>query len=394
MALSMYIKEVFSLSKSDDIMTSKKVEHVMKRIYYDPSHEGSFGGVEKLKKAVHEETGKKPQSGNVEEWLSAQNAYTLHKPARKVFPRNRVFSPRPLYQFQADLCDMSSLSKHNDGKTFLLTCIDIFSKKAYSRALKNKSGPEVARAFASVLEESGIPYKIQTDAGTEFFNSHFDKLMKRHKIIHFATGSQLHASIIERFNKSLKSKMWRYFTAKNTQRYLDVLQDLMDSYNNSYHRSIRMKPNEVTPEKTSQVFENLYGSIPLKKTLPKYKFREGDIVRISKYRGVFDKMYEQSFTDEYFIVTECIPREPVVYKLRDIHGEIIKGTFYEHEIQKVKINKNTVFHIDKILDKKKRNGTDFVLVRWRGWPSRFDSWIPAKDVLDLQKEERKGKKKM
>lgn len=105
--------------------------------------------------------------------------------------------------------------------------------------MKNKIATEVATAFALILDESGIPAKIQTDAGKEFFNRVFEKLMKKHDIRHFAIESELKASIVERFNKTLKSKMWRYFTVKNTRRYVDVIRDLVDGYNNSYHSSIK-----------------------------------------------------------------------------------------------------------------------------------------------------------
>lgn len=374
-------------------MASKKVQTVMQRIYYDPREPGSYGGVKKLQNAVERQTGEKVKGELIMDFLAGQNAYTLHKPARKAFHRNRVFAPRGLYQFQADLVDVGALSKHNDNYKFLLTVIDIFSKRAYVRPLKNKTGVEVTRAFASVLEEGGVPVKIQTDSGREFFNKHFEALMKKHKITHFATGSNLKAQTVERYNKSLKDRTWRYFTAKNTKRYIDVLQDFVFSYNNSYHSSIKMKPVEVTPEKTQQVFENLYGDIPIKKVLAKYKFKEGDIVRISKYRAVFDKMYEKSFTDEHFIVTECVPREPVVYKLRDIQGEIIKGTFYEKELQRVKISPNDTFQIEEILDTKIKNGRKMVLVHWQGWPSQFDSWIPFNDIIVLKKNKKKEKKK-
>ena len=207
-------------------MSSRKTDQVFKRIYYDPRKAGSYGGAESLQKGVKEQTGKKVAIAQVEDWLAGQDAYTLHKASRKKYARNRVFAPRPLYQFQADLCDMTALSKDNDKFKFLLTVIDVFSKKAYARPLKNKTATEVATAFASILDESGIPAKIQTDAGKEFFNRVFENLMKKHHIRHFATGSELKASIVERFNKTLKSKMWRYFTAKNTRRYIDVIRDL------------------------------------------------------------------------------------------------------------------------------------------------------------------------
>ena len=375
-------------------MSSRKTDRVLKSIYYNPARAGSYGGVERLQKAVKEQTGVRVSTDRVQDWLAAQDAYTLHKTARKTYARNRVFAPRPLYQFQADLCDMRALSKDNDRFKFLLTVIDVFSKKAYARALKNKSAAEVATAFASVLDESGIPIKIQTDAGKEFFNHIFKKLMKKHSIQHFATGSDLKASVVERFNRTLKTKMWRFFTARNTHRYIDVIKDLLDSYNNSYHSSIKMKPIDVNSDKTTEVFENLYGTLSLTSKPHVFKFKEGDVVRISKYRGVFDKMYEQSFTDEYFIVNECIPRVPPVYKLRDISGEILNGTFYEPEMQKVRITPDAVFRIEKILDKKIKNGQKMVLVHWQGWPHQFDSWMPAKEVIELEKNKNRKDRKI
>lgn len=137
-------------------------KRVMKKVYYNPSHPGSFGGVDRLRRAVQDETGRKVNVEKVKDFLSEQDTYTLHRPARVHFPRNRVFVPRPLVQFQADLCDMQALVKHNDGYNYLLTVIDVFSKKAYARALKRKSGPEVVRVFESVLLESQTPEKLQT----------------------------------------------------------------------------------------------------------------------------------------------------------------------------------------------------------------------------------------
>ncbi len=195
--------------------------------------------------------------------------------------------------------------------------ISVFSKKAYACVLKTKTGSEVAKAFASVLSESDVPKKVQTDEGKEFFNKTFKALIKKHSIIHFATSSDLKASVIERFNRTLKTRMWRYFTAINTQRYIDVLQNLLKSYNNSYHCSIKMKPNQVTHENTPQVFQNLYGTFPLHcKNKLKINLKESDVVRISEVRGVFDKKYEQSYTDVLFSVSECISSQPPSVKYK------------------------------------------------------------------------------
>lgn len=353
----------------------------MKRVYYNPAHPGSLGGVDRLQRGVQDETGKKVKTDKVKDFLAEQDAYTLHKPARIHFTRNRVFVPRPLNQFQADLCDMRALAEHNDGFNYILTVIDVFSKRAYARALKKKTAGEVVRAFESVFRDGGIPKKLQTDSGKEFFNKSFEGLMKKHGIVHFATASDLKASVVERFNRTLKTRMWRYFTAKNTRRYIDVLQDLMKSYNHSFHQSIKMTPMQVTSESSAQVFQNLYGASSGGR--PKApKFKKGDLVRISKLRGVFDKKYEQSFTDEVFTVNECIPRVPPVYKLEDFDGEPIDGSFYEAELQKVKMSKDRPYHVEEILKRRTVGGEKQVLVRWKGWPQKFSSWVKRSDLLN------------
>ena len=164
----------------------------------------------------------------------------------------------------------------------------------------------MARAFESILKEGRVPQKIQTDRGKEFFNKHFQKVLSKHNIHHFATGSELKASVVERFNRTIKTRMWRYLTAVNSKRYIDTIQDLIKSYNNSYHRSIKMRPTEVTRENEDTVFKTLY-DLKARNEKIVFKYKIGDIVRVSKARGVFTKGYEQTYTHEFFTIAECIP---------------------------------------------------------------------------------------
>ena len=137
--------------------------------------------------------------------------------------------------WQMDLADMQSHAKENDGYRYLLVCIDVFSKYVWVIPLKNKTGPALVTAFKKILESGRKPQKIQTDEGTEFFNKHFKDLMKAEEIQLYNTYNKTKASVVERVIRTLKTRMWRYFTAKRTRRYIDVLQDLVDSYNQSKH---------------------------------------------------------------------------------------------------------------------------------------------------------------
>ena len=140
-------------------------------------------------------------------------------------------------QWQADLVDISSLARFNKGYKYLLTCIDVFSKFAWVVPLKNKTGESLVNGFQSTLDLGRTPGKVQTDKGTEFLNRNFQSFLKEKSIHFFTTNNELKASVVERFKRILKTRMWKYFTAKNTRVYIDILQNIVHAYNNSYHRS-------------------------------------------------------------------------------------------------------------------------------------------------------------
>ena len=206
----------------------------------------------------------------VKTWLQSKDAYTLHKPVQYNFPRNRVIVTGIDDQWQADLVDISSLARFNKGYKFLLTCIDVFSKFAWVVPLKNKSGETLLNGFQSILDLGRSPEKLQTDKGTEFLKRNFQSFLKEKNIHFFTTSSELKASVVERFNRTLKTRMWKYFTAKNTRVYIDILQDIVHGYNNSYHRSICQALASVSLLNVGQVRRKLYGK---SWTKPERKFK-------------------------------------------------------------------------------------------------------------------------
>ena len=301
--------------------------------YYNQKLVGSYGGVAALQRVV--------PGQDVERWLSEQDAYTLHKPVRRRFKRRCVVVGGPNQQWQADLVDVSRPKKTNDGTAFLLTVIDVLSKRAWYIPLKNKSAVSLVAAFAPLLCNKA-PITLQT----EFLNRTLQKLLKEYGVHHFAThNEETKASIVERFNISLKTRMWRYFTKKQSVRYVDVLQDFVRSYNNTFHRSIGMAPSEVNATNQEEVWQRLYGHESV--GIPKY--RVGDCVRISKAKRQFKKGYMANWTEELFTIVDAHRSEPPVYRLADWHGERLAGTFYEPELQKVVVSKYKTYRIEEIL---------------------------------------------
>ena len=155
---------------------------------------------------------------------------------------------------------MQTTAKWNKGTRYLLTVVDVLSKFAWVRPLKNKTGEAVVRAFQSIVKTSGRkPQRLQTDKGKEFYNTKVQTWLKHEGIRHFSTHRDAKASVVERFNRTLKGRMYCYLTAANTLTYLDVLPALVKAFNSDVHRSIGMAPQDVTENNEAQVWQTLYG---------------------------------------------------------------------------------------------------------------------------------------
>ena len=272
----------------------------------------------------------------------------------------------------ADLADMKALSKENEGVNFLLLVIDTFSKYGWIVPLKNKKAQTIVKALKEIFKESGRrPDKLWTDKGTEFFNKDVKDL-----VYLYATENEEKSSIAERWIRTMKEKMFKYFTDNNTNKYIDVLPDLVEDYNNTVHSSTKFTPVEASKKENEfKVWRNLYPD-RYKTSRLNPKFSEGDKVRITKKKGVLEKGYTARWTEEIFTIKEIRETNPITYIIKDLQGEEIKGTFYEPELQKTEPE---IYRIEKVIEKEE--GRSFV--KWKGYPDKFNSWVDNKDLIDL-----------
>jgi transposase InsO family protein len=337
----------------------------MNEAYYNIHNPASYGGVRTLARQFSMKSSA--------DWLQTQDSYTLHKPVRKKFPRRKTYSKGINDLFQADLVDMLRLSRFNDSYRYILACIDVFSKKAFAVGLKDKRGVTLALAFQNIFSDTR-PNMIQTDRGSEFLNSEVQTVFKKFNVRHYwSLNDDIKAACVERFNRTLKNRMYRYFTAKHTNRWLDVLQAFIDSYNKSFHRTIGRTPNDVNADNEQEIAERMYP----RKVKPNWKFNLGDSVRITIYKQVFDKGYTQNWTNEIYTITERFASDPVTYGIKDLLGEEIKGRFYEQEIQKVIKTVEDEYTVEKVLKTRKRNGQLEHFVKWQGYANNFNSWTTS-----------------
>ena len=297
----------------------------LKKFYLDPKFPGSYSGAYKFYQEV-KNIHPKVTLKKVNEFLKSQDAYTLHKRTRKPkFRRTLVFKPRDLWQI--DLLDMQKYSKENDGYRYICVIIDCFSRYVWVKPLKNKTGKATVKALALLLMNER-PKLIQADQGTEFFNRDVKRMLEAFgpKLYHTYTDKK--AAIVERVQRTLRGRLGRLFTKRGNFKWIDKIDDIVTAYNNSYHRTIKMKPADVDEEHIANIFFN---SLPnLKKTI---KFSNGDRVRILIKKNQFAKEFEKSWSEEIFKIKRIQNTNPITYLIEDLDGEDIIGGFYTEELQ-------------------------------------------------------------
>ena len=238
-------------------VVKSKLDYVLRKLFYDPKSTVAFTGISELYHAAKSVL-KRIRYKDVQEWLRGESTYTLHKPIRRRFKRRKTIVGGIDYQWQADLADMQHLAKQNNNKKYLLCVIDVFSKFSWVIPIQNKMGKTLIEAFQSIVRKSKRkPLSLQTDKGTEFKNKLFQQYLKKNQIHFFTTENpETKASVVERFQRTLKTRMWKYFTHNKTTRYINVLKSLVKSYNHTFHRSIKSTPASVT-NPMRQKFQNI-----------------------------------------------------------------------------------------------------------------------------------------
>ena len=311
-------------------------------IYYDPSHPASFSSVDRLYRAVREHSHSITRQ-DVENFLFAQPPYTLHRRVVRKFSRNKTVAHYHGDLAQADLIDVKKYRNSNNDTHYILTMIDVFSKYAYALPVKRKTGSNVKQALAQIFSEYR-PSKLQTDEGREFTNKQVQELLQQ-QLIHYyiAKNEAIKCAVIERFQRTLQSRMHKYFTAFKTNKWVDKLKDFMIAYNNAYHRSIKMTPVQAQEADPNTLFARLYGFASERDMIRQSRLQKtplrinaGDTVRAAMQASPFAKGYDKTFSDAVFSVkSKATHMNHPTFKMVDDSGNLVPGSYYNQEIQKV-----------------------------------------------------------
>ena len=271
-----------------------------------------------------------------------------------------------------DLVDVTKYSRINNGYKYIFTNIDIFSKYAWSSPIKSKTIKDIKPCFQKIFKERKPKY-IWSDQESAFFSKEMQKFFEDNNVKIYHTYSNLKAVFIERFNRSIRKLMMKSFVKSNNTVWYNILPELLKTYNR-YHHTIKMKPINVNKSNEKYIKNNFYTYDKTNK-IPKFKIR--DLVRISlKRRELFDKASGNiKWSQELFKIHFIYKSNVITYKIKDLNDSIIKGIFYEKELQKTK---NTIgeYIIEKILKTNKNK----MYVKWRGYSSNFNSWVDKNSV--------------
>lgn len=358
----------------------------LKKIYTDPKHRTAFTSAAKLWKYIKLH-GKDITRKQLKNWLSEQDVYTSHHPIVRKFPTRKVVTHGINDVWDVDLMDVSNLAEHNDGVRFIAIFIDIFSRYLYAEPMTDKSAPTTLTAIKNVFRRSGQqPETFRSDAGQEFLGKVVQEYLADREIYQQVTRNEKKANYAERVIQTLKKKIYRYLYYKITERYIDVLQDLVAGYNDNYHSSIKCAPSAVTAENEVELWAEQY--IPEPTDYPKklnINFKAGDLVRISNARHPFSKGYGQTYSEELFRIDVVHPTNPPTYVLKDLNGKVIAGLFYEREMVIVRSKDpatyERIYRVEKVLKERMKRGKKEYFIKWKGYGSNFNSWEPEKNLL-------------
>jgi hypothetical protein len=408
-----------------DSVDERQVDTVLDPLYKNPGATACFTSTEPLWRAAHQASSSPSGANNkndigwltrvhVRAYLARQRVYTLHRRVVRRFPRLATLACGLHTDWQADLADMQRLKKWNRGQGYLLVCIDTLSRQLFVEPVKSKHSEHIIGAFGRVFSRCGYkPWRLLTDSGREFTAQSVQAFLRDNDVKHFCmfTSPLWHAGMAERANRTIKERLYRYFTHRGTRCWVQVIQRIVQALNRSPCRSIfGLRPIDVTFATAERLRRRLQRHAEQQR-LPKRapRFHVGDEVRVEKRRHVFRKGYLPTFTDEVFTVARVrTTPAPITYRLRnEPDGKMLPGWFYTQElclvrdtarvnpastarsrIKKIATTTTTspsssspIYEIERIIQRKYRDSVEYSLVKWKGYAAKHNSWIPATSII-------------
>ena len=360
------------------------IDSLLSRLYYGSKEASSFSSARRLFLRAKRENANVTQK-SVDDWLKKQQTYTRHKRPRHTFPRRKVLTLRIDECWAADLIQIDSLMNQNAGFQYILTVVDLFSRKLWARKLKQKSKQEMERSMRSIVEENGgkSPYMFWTDEGLEFLSlkEFYDEM----EIERYSTRSPIKSTFAERMNRTLEELLYKKMTAMNTRRWIYLLDEVVDIHNNRISSVLHgLTPNQAHQKENEEFlrakFLADYEKHKKRFKKQKPKFMVGDTVRVIRKKMTFNRGYEPAFGQEIFTIREVKKTYPVTYKLEGkqrayYSPELVAATRSEVQSEKQYfIERTRVINVKKLRSGGTSGGQKQYLLKARNDPEQ-SSWI-------------------
>ena len=321
--LSTDIKSVQNYSEIDDNSKEEEMKDKLNKLYTDIKSVPNY-------------------SAKIADFLRNNDIHSKYSRIKKhKFPRRRVIARFPFEIFMGDLIEYQSEYRINKGYRFILILIDCFTKMIYAAPMKRKNKESAATAFNQIFDNfDRYPVNLITDDGKEFYNEPVEKIFLSYGINHYTcpTKTKTKASVVERANRTLKSKFEKYFHKIKSRRWIDILDQFVSNYNRTPHKSLGIPPLEVTDKNRDEIYKKLY---PLKKISVVCKLKIGDRVRRKIEKGTFDKGYTQRWSDTIYKISSVRQSNTVCYyTLEDLEGKEQTGIWYYYQLNLIAKNVN------------------------------------------------------
>ena len=309
--------------------------------------------------------------------------YTLLKPEKKTNIHTPTLSFYVGDLIQADLFYVDRLAEYNKGVKYILSCICVHSKFAYLETMITKSAQETKEKLSLIIERMPKkPNAFAFDLGKEFKNEIVENFLKNLSIKTFFTLAENKCAVVEKFQRTFQKSLYTYLVEKETFIYIDVLEDLLNNYNNTIHTTIKMTPAQALIPSNKILLEEAHAEIKTKRRLEKVRplYKKNQRVRVSLKKNKFTRSYDVSNSYEQYIIHQILTDRIVpFYILKDWKNRILTGKFLQSQLQPVNIDK----HRGTPIKERTKNGKKQILFSFKGYDDSFNEWIDAEDVSKI-----------